>query len=214
MRAAVRELLVSRELFDTLASVLPRHIPGIDRVLPHPGERVPVPTPLKVSFFGIEAAGGNVVFVVDKSSSMLGPRMRRAKGELIRAIGEVHGGLKFNVLFFEDGRFEQMTKANELVSAPRDQKEAAKQFVARVAPGGGTNPLPALKRALAFKDTAMILLLSDGEFFMSDKDFARLVRECRQRTIMIHTIAFEDNAGEGMLKKIAKATGAQYKFVR
>lgn len=166
----------------------------------------------EVSYHGIKGGGGNVVFVVDKSSSMLGPRMQRAQQELVKAVQKMFYRLKFNILFFEGGPFLHMT--DKLVFATDAEKKKAKDFVEGVSPGGETNPIPALLQALKYADTDMIFLLSDGEFFVDDRDWKALVGECKKRKIVIHTIALEDSAGEDMLKKIASATGGQYKFVR
>ncbi|HUY36490.1 MAG TPA: hypothetical protein VMV69_27385, partial [Pirellulales bacterium] len=57
------------------------------------------------SFYGIEAAGNEFVFVVDMSGSMEGTRFRRARNELRRSIESLSSNQSYFVIFFSDDAY-------------------------------------------------------------------------------------------------------------
>ena len=62
------------------------------------------------SFFGLEATGDRVVFVVDISGSMNGRRFFRARNELRQLIESLRENQQFFVIFFNDSALPMPTE--------------------------------------------------------------------------------------------------------
>jgi hypothetical protein len=162
----------------------------------------------KASFFNIEASGERFVFVVDHSGSMNGAKLARAKSELIRSVRALDEQAEFYIIFYND-QFARMP-ADGLVQATEANKNEYLGWVERIAPGGGTEPQEAMKLALSLRPDA-IYLLSDGLFA---EEACGVIRGANPGArIQIHTIAFYDNAGEPVLRRIAEENRGIYRFV-
>ena len=169
-----------------------------------------------VSFFG--SGGGkdvsSVIFVVDRSASMEGERLKTAKAELVRTIQRLTVANMFNVVFFSDPRYEKACWP-KMVLATTERKQKCYEYVNSMETYGGTEPSGAMELAIKAKPD-LIYLLTDGEF---DKSVIKLIKEYMIRhaggkKIRINTIAFKDKSGERMLRKIAAQNGGQYRYVR
>ncbi|HEX4142577.1 MAG TPA: VWA domain-containing protein [Pirellulales bacterium] len=161
------------------------------------------------SFFGLEAAGDKVVFVVDISGSMSGRRFFRARNELRQSIENLRENQQFFVIFFNDGALPMPTE--KLLPATRDNVNQTVDWLKYVECGGGTNPLPGLLLALQLHPDA-IYLLTDGKF---DPQVVWEVTQAEPPIpIPIYTISFANRTAEKLLKAIAKETGGSYRFVR
>jgi hypothetical protein len=161
------------------------------------------------SFFGLEASGDRVVFVVDISGSMSGRRFFRARNELRQSIENLRENQQFFVIFFNDGALPMPTE--RLLPATRDNINQTLDWLKYVECGGGTNPLPGLLLALQLRPDA-IYLLTDGKF---DPQIVWEVAQAEPPTpIPIYTISFASRTAEKLLKSIAKETGGIYRYVR
>ncbi|HUU43206.1 MAG TPA: hypothetical protein VMX57_05470, partial [Planctomycetota bacterium] len=95
--------------------------------------------------------------------------------------------------------------------ASAGNKQKFLTWVEGIFPGGGTDPTGAMEQALAFKPDA-IWLMSDGLF---DDIAAEFIRDHNPgKRVRIHTIAFYDNAGEPVLRRIAEQNRGNYRFVK
>jgi len=160
------------------------------------------------SFFGLEATGGEFIFVVDHSGSMTGAKLDAAKAELVRAIRGLGRRMKFYIIFFNNTHMpmpdEQLTRATEV------NKRRYFKWVSGVRPRGGTDPTGALTQAISLKPD-VIWLLSDGDF---NPAIARAVQRLNaDRKIQIHTIAFYSRGGERVLRQIADQNRGRFRFV-
>ena len=161
------------------------------------------------SFFGLEAAGNKVVFVVDISGSMSGRRFFRARNELRQSIESLRETQQFFVIFF-NGEALPMP-AEKLLPATRENVSQTVEWLKYVECGGGTNPLPGLLMALQLQPDS-IYLLTDGKF---DPQVVWEVAQAEPPVpIPIYTISFANRTAEKLLKSIAKETGGVYRFVR
>jgi hypothetical protein len=165
----------------------------------------------KAGFFGTKEAGATFVFVVDGSGSMRGERFQRALAELRKSIKELKSWQKFCVIFYNDipvPLFHPDATA-KLYPSTSAQRVKANKWMLQLAPGGGTEPVEALKQALE--------LQPDVVFFLTDGNIPPETREATKRAnrynTIVHTVGFESRDGEGILKEIAKDNGGRYRYV-
>ena len=132
-----------------------------------------VPTPLSedlidpaVNFFGARRAAGRICFVVDCSGSMFG-RMGLVRRQLIEAVHRLTPDQFFSIVFFGGTREYFETGAGGLRRASLSAKQEAIRLIKSVRPGGRTDALSALAKALSLRTPAgqgpdLIYFLTDG----------------------------------------------------
>ncbi|MBN2174747.1 MAG: TonB family protein [Bacteroidales bacterium] len=117
------------------------------------------------------------VFIVDVSGSMHGFPLDVSKGLLKTLIGNLRSTDKFNVLLFAGG---SQLYAERSVEANSINIKSAIGFIENQRGGGGTELLPALKRALALTGTEgysrTFVIATDG-YVSVEKDAFNLIRE-------------------------------------
>jgi Ca-activated chloride channel family protein len=117
------------------------------------------------------------VFIVDVSGSMHGFPLNISKEVLRDLIGKLRPSDRFNVILFA-GASNLM--AEQSVAATQDNISKAIKFIDAQQGGGGTELLPALKRALALKGTEefsrTFIILTDG-YVAVEKESFDLVRK-------------------------------------
>ncbi len=160
------------------------------------------------SFFGLEARGEEFVFVVDRSGSMKGARLAAAKAELLRSVRRLDRRSSFTTIFFSTHATPMPGKG--LLRATEGNKRKHFAWVERIDAGGGTEPLGAVKRALALRPDA-IWVLSDGIF--DPRTIERIRRANPGQAVQIHTIAFYSRKGEEVLLRLAEQNRGRYRFV-
>lgn len=111
------------------------------------------------SYYGISIHARRLVFVLDISSSMMGPRIAAAKRELISAINALPADTSFGIVVFNH---MVSTWQSNLVQANGANKLAAVRFVAALQASGMTAAYDALQMGLRF-DVESIYFLTDGE---------------------------------------------------
>ncbi|MFH0982470.1 MAG: VWA domain-containing protein [Planctomycetota bacterium] len=162
-------------------------------------------------FFGLggTARGAkNIVYVVDRSGSMIGT-FGAVREELMRSVERLRRSMRFHVIFFNAGPpLENPPK--KLVHAAREEKAALATFLTGIQPQGNTDPIPAMRRAFAVSPD-VIYFLTDGEFD------PQLVEELRKwnvdKRVRIFTIAYVSQRGAALLEQIAREHNGQYRFV-
>jgi hypothetical protein len=160
------------------------------------------------SFFGLEARGKDFVYVVDISGSMSGEKFSAAKSELIASLSRLRRNMRFLVIFYNQGF--TMMPGGRMLKASDASKRSIYTWINHFPAGGGTDPTAAMQAALRLEPDA-IWLLSDGIF----ADAAALaIRAANPRArVQVHTVAFFDNEGEPILRRIAEANRGNYRFV-
>jgi len=117
------------------------------------------------------------VFIVDVSGSMYGFPLDISKKLLRDLIGNLKPTDKFNILLFAGGSelFSQQS-----IAANKENISRALQFIDNQRGGGGTELLPALKRALSLKGTEdysrSFIIATDG-YVSVEKEAFDLIRE-------------------------------------
>ena len=165
-----------------------------------------------LGFFGTEATGESVVFVVDMSGSMEGARFGRAQQELVRAIHKLHVTQQFSVIFFNTRAmplfFPRSPRA--LSQATPSMKRSATRWIVERKPSLGTDPREALEMALAFQPE-VIYFLTDGVF---PEECRTICQEKNQSGTVIHTISFYSPEGAPLLEAIARDHRGTFRMVK
>ena len=111
------------------------------------------------SYYGLPVRGRRLVFVVDVSGSMAGPRLAMARRELSNVIGKLPPTSEFSIVAFDHRVTVWQPK---LVPASPANKDAATQYIGHLQPGGSTDTYDALDAAFHF-DAEAIYFLTDGK---------------------------------------------------
>ncbi len=116
--------------------------------------------------------GREYIFIVDVSGSMYGFPLDISKKLLVNLIGGLRSTDRFNVLLFSGG---SSLMAEESLPATRENIDRAIQVIDRQRGGGGTEILPALKRALNLKKpenfSRTVVIVTDGYVSVEEEVF-------------------------------------------
>jgi len=116
--------------------------------------------------------GREYIFIVDVSGSMHGFPLEISKKLMASLIGNLRPTDRFNVLLFSGG---STVMAEESLAATQENMARAIQLIDRQRGGGGTELLPALKRALSLKKTEntsrTIVIATDGYVTVEEEVF-------------------------------------------
>jgi hypothetical protein len=115
----------------------------------------------KSKFFGQGGNANKIVYLCDASGSMLSVfgALKQKLKESINGLS-VANGQEFNVIFFSDDNCFPLFKDGMQMATP-DNLKRAMDFVDNAVSTGGTQPLPAIKFALAEKPE-LLYVLTDG----------------------------------------------------
>jgi Ca-activated chloride channel family protein len=116
--------------------------------------------------------GREYIFIVDVSGSMHGFPLDISKKLMANLIGNLRSTDKFNVLLFSGG---STMMAEESMPATQENIQKAINIIERQRGGGGTELLPALKRALSLKKpedfARTIVIATDGYVTVEEEAF-------------------------------------------
>ena len=173
-----------------------------------------------VKFFGMDGRAAHVVYVIDRSGSML-DTFDALRNGLRESINGLKGTQDFHLIFFSAGApFEMPGK--KLTPASEHSKKAAGELLHRIVAEGQTDPLPAIKRAIDVLNKAeggmhnkVVVLVTDGAFPDNNKVFMLIKKLDPKNEIRFFTVLFDTKEpdAEKALKKIADDSGGQYKQV-
>ena len=171
-------------------------------------------------FFDVRADAYHIVYVVDRSGSML-DTFDEVRREMLRSISRLHSSQTFHVVFFASGTPRE-NPPRRLVHATENHKREALKYLKTIQPEGQTDPIPALKRAFqVMKNTPnekrgkLIYLLTDAEF-PDNEQVLRSVRSMNaSKSVHINTILHHHRSESAMrvLRRIAEENGGRFKFV-
>ncbi len=120
--------------------------------------------------------GREYLFIVDVSGSMYGFPLDITKGLLRNLIGNLRDSDRFNILLFSGGN---ALMSEESLSANPENIRKAIDLIEQQKGGGGTELLPALKRALSLKASKgysrSVVIVTDG-FVTVEEDVFDLIR--------------------------------------
>ncbi|XP_045048322.2 inter-alpha-trypsin inhibitor heavy chain H4 isoform X2 [Desmodus rotundus] len=121
---------------------------------------------------GLPTMPKNVIFVIDKSGSMMGRKMQQTREALIKILDDLNPKDQFNLISFS-GKATQWKPS--LVQASEDNVKAARDYAAGIQAQGGTNINDAMLMAIQLLEKAnqeellpagsvpLIILLTDGD---------------------------------------------------
>lgn len=162
------------------------------------------------TFFGVSGRGRRYGYVVDKSGSMgMQGRMQRAKEEIVRSISALPDFASACITLFDDN-FTTLDRERGFLKCRDDTVRQYREWIEKVAQGGGTNPIPAFEFLFTRPERPdVVFFMSDGEIPPDAADeILRLNR--RGPNTVIHCIAFGQAAATAPLRRIASETGGTF----
>lgn len=173
-------------------------------------------------FFDVRADAYHIVYVVDRSGSML-YTFDEVRREMLRSISRLHPSQTFHIVMFTSA-LAQEAPPRRLVPASTEYKREAMKFLKTVRAEGGpwTNPVPALKRAFevlsrapAAKRGKLLYLLTDGEFHDNEQVLRSIRSMNANKSVHINTILHHHRSETAMrvLRRIAEENGGRFKFI-
>ena len=153
------------------------------------------------------------IFIIDTSGSMGGASIRQARDALVMAISRLEAKDSFNVI-----EFNSFTSA--LFSAPRkanaSNKQAALEFVRKLDAGGGTEMLPALKKAFRMRSDdssgiQQVIFITDGAVGNEQQLLSYIHAELNQRRLF--TVGIGSAPNSYFMKEAAHFGRGTYSFI-
>lgn len=172
-----------------------------------------------LNLFECKGTGSRFVFVVDQSASMSeygGRAFRAIKKKLVDSISVFDDGDCFNIIFYND-KFQSWNK-NQLAIATDINKKNAKEYIAGVAPSGGTRHADPLLAAIKHKSD-VIFFLTDGDAndALSPSQLKQITETNKSHgnNCPIHVVQFGVGANRQAddLRKLASQNHGQYTYV-
>lgn len=168
------------------------------------------------SFFGLEAKGDRIAFIVDTSGSMIGDRLQELKSQLTSAVNEMAETSSFVIINFSTDA-DVLGGKLEWTDATAKGKLWATRLIDGLVADGGTRPRPGFEQLWRIRPKAdAIFFMTDGVFEErggDDEMVSYLVRNNKGPRAKIHCICFEENGSEPRMKEIARNSGGSYTFV-
>ncbi len=163
----------------------------------------------------------NLAMVLDRSGSMQGAKIEKARQAACVAVDQLADDDTFSLVTFDNET--DVLLPPERVGGSR-QREALKERIDRIRPGGGTAIYDGvnlgakqLRRFLDRERVNRIVLLSDGLANVGPSrpsDLARLGSELRREGMSVTTIGLGDDYNEDLMAALAEASNANYYYVR
>jgi len=161
-------------------------------------------------------SSARIIFIIDKSGSMWGPRLEMAKDAVLKSLQAMEDDGKFYIYFFNRGA-EAMPSSAMLEANPGNISRVT-DWVHDQEPGGGSDPGLAIKAAFAHGPTELFLL-SDGGIHTHARGEKQSVLDLLQtlnpdKAVKINTVGIGDylrgREDETVLMLIAKDHGGTY----
>ena len=166
------------------------------------------------TFFGTEARARSFAFVIDRSGSMaFQDALTVAKRELMTSLRKLPPEARVGVIFYNQvPKRVTISGSENLAPATESNKAQVEKQLERLLPEGGTDHMEALRIALAMKPE-VIFFLTDADL-MTYSDVNKLVQdELQVRIQTIHFSPGSDISGPSPLKKLAAASGGNYRHI-
>lgn len=171
----------------------------------------------QTTFFDIAAKGNRFVYVLDRSGSMFDHgAIRVAKEELVVSLAALEQTQQFQVLFYNQSLLELTGNGDrpQLQWATDINRTLARQFISSVQPDGGTDHMPALKKALRYQPEHLFFLTDADQPILSARELNEIKTANNGRTA-IHCVEFgkgPELSSDNFLKKLARENGGTYRY--
>jgi Ca-activated chloride channel family protein len=165
-----------------------------------------------------DIAAKDVTLVLDRSGSMSGEPLRRARLAAQAVVARLRAEDRVNVLAFDDDVDMLFPTPQPVTDAVRAQADT---YIAQMSEGGGTNIALALERSLAAQDRTssaantearphVILFLTDGQ---SDAQAALEVARKDAGDARVYTIGVGDGVEKPLLSRLAAMKRGRFTFI-
>jgi Ca-activated chloride channel family protein len=163
----------------------------------------------------------NLCVVLDRSGSMEGAKLEKARQAAAMAVDKLGDDDIFSLVTYDD--------QTDLLIPPervgnRDHREELKARIHRIQPGGSTAlhagvvlGAKQVRRFFEKERVNRVILLSDGLANVgpsTTSDLSRLGRELRGDGIAVSTIGLGDDYNEDLMTALAEASNANYYYVK
>jgi Ca-activated chloride channel family protein len=171
----------------------------------------------ETTFFDIEAKGHRFIYVLDRSGSMYDHgAIRVAKEELVASLSALEQTQQFQVLFYNQSLLEMSGNEGkpQMQWATDVNRTFARQFISGVQPDGGTDHMPALRKALRYQTDHLFFLTDADQPILSARELNELKTLNAGRT-KIHCVEFgkgPELSADNFLKKLARDNGGTYRY--
>lgn len=160
----------------------------------------------------------NLALVLDRSGSMAGAKLEKARQAGCVAVDQMAEGDVFSVVVYDD-------EAEVLIPPQKvGDREALKREINRIKDGGSTalhagveKGAAQLRKYLDEQKVNRIILLSDGLANVGPSqpgDLAKLGRELRKEGLGVSTVGLGDDYNEDLMTALAEASRANYYYVQ
>ncbi len=163
----------------------------------------------------------NLAVVLDRSGSMQGAKIEKARQAACVAVDSLSDNDFFSLVTFDNAT--DVLIAPERVGGSRNRDDL-KSRIDRIRPGGGTAihagvtlGAQQVRKNLAREFVNRVILLSDGIANVGPSrtsDLADLGRELRRDGLAVTTIGLGDDYNEDLMTALAEASNANYYYVR
>ncbi len=160
----------------------------------------------------------NVAVVLDRSGSMTGAKIEKARQAAIGVVNQLTSRDTFSLVAFDS------TVQVIIPAQPIEDREMLCERISRIQPGGSTalyegveRGSAQLERHLSENKINRVLLLSDGLANVgpsSNEDVSGLGRRLARRGISVSTIGVGDDYNEDLMAGLAQASDANYYYVK
>ncbi|MBT3279243.1 MAG: VWA domain-containing protein [Phycisphaerales bacterium] len=185
----------------------------------------PLPAKPKCSFLGVGTNDDNVLYLIDRSGSML-DTFDEVKLEMILSISQMSSTQKLHTILFKGDKPQEPKLKTIPAELTDENKLVIAKFLNNVVPIGRTDPIPAIMRAYEIASakettgkTTTIYLLTDG-LFPDNTTLVQTIKTLQAalpagKTVKINTILYSNKPAEAVkvMEEIATLTGGEYKFV-
>jgi len=150
-----------------------------------------------------EIAAKDVVFVFDTSGSMAGEKIEQARRALQNLLGNLNPDDRFNIVTFSSDvrRFR-----DSLVSASKENLDAARDWSGKIKAVGGTNINEALQKSLEMlkreSRPQQIIFMTDGQPTVGETNVNTILENIREDNRMLPTIKGGSSVSFGSTPRI------------
>ena len=158
-----------------------------------------------------KVAAKDVVFVLDVSGSMNGPKIEQAKKALSFCVSKLRAKDRFGLITFST---DTDALAKELLPATDANKKKAADFIGKLEATGGTDINSALEQALKLEPNTVIFL-TDGKPTVGVTDHNRIVANVEKGKGRARVFVFgvDERVSTKLLDRISEATGGTREYV-
>ncbi|MDB6171642.1 MAG: hypothetical protein JWL59_953 [Chthoniobacteraceae bacterium] len=163
----------------------------------------------------------NLAVVLDRSGSMAGAKLEKARQAACVALDQLDANDYFSLVMYDNDA--EVLIPPQQIDSPRE-REALKERIERIRPGGGTAIYAGVKLGAAQlrknsdrERLSRVILLSDGLANSGPSrtsDLAGLGLKLREEGLSVTTIGLGDDYNEDLMTALAEASHANYYYVK